>query len=124
LRALAYDVNVLREKGVRFDRLEVMEDFDVTLQLLRLGYKNANLARWCNEQVNSNEAGGCSIYRTMTLQSKCAQKLARLHPAFVKLTQRQTKTSWGGQPRHDVIVQWRKAFESSKGSGGDYVPVD
>ena len=36
LRALAYDVRVMRKLKIRFDRTIVMEDFDVTLQLLRL----------------------------------------------------------------------------------------
>ncbi len=114
MSVLAFDVNVLRKHNIHFSRLKVMEDFDVTLQLLRLGYKNAIVGDYIHSGSPSNSAGGCSIERTMKVQKEAAEKLAELHAPFVKTVLKKTKTAWGGEERTDVIVQWKKAYESSE----------
>lgn len=113
LRALAYNVDVLRKHKVRFDRVTIMEDFDVALQLLRLGYPSVALCGWVHNQMGSGAKGGCSTYRTLELQADGAHTLASLHPEFVKCVEKTTKTAWGGATRTDVVVQWAKAYESS-----------
>ena len=57
--------------------------------------------------------GGCSTYRTMELQGAAAEKLAAKHHPFVKVVIKKTKTAWGGAERKDVIVQWKKAYQSA-----------
>ena len=114
LRVLAYNVPKFFAAEVRYDRLPVMEDFDVTLQLLRKGFPNLLLCNWVNGQGSSNAAGGCSTYRTMEVQEMGAKMLAKKHPEFVKLVRKQTKAAWNGQERTDVMIQWKKAFESSQ----------
>lgn len=116
LRALAYDVETMRELKVRFDRVTIMEDFDVALQLLRRGFPSLCLCQWVHNQVGSGTAGGCSIYRTLAKQAEGAHKLHELHPEFVKVVQKQTKTAWQGALRTDVVVQWARAYASSKGA--------
>lgn len=111
LRVLAYNKDKMPK--VRYDRVPVMEDFDVTLQLLRAGHGNVVLCRWAQDQGMSNAAGGCSTYRTMEVQKQGAEKLKALHPEFVTLVTKQTKTAWGGQARTDVVIQWKKAYGSS-----------
>lgn len=111
MRVLGYNVPVLRKLNIRFDRMQVMEDMDVTLSLLRAGYANLVLNHMVQNQNGSNAEGGCSQWRTPDIQKKAAYRLAELHPSFVKVVQKQTKTAWGGQMRTDVIVQWKKAFE-------------
>lgn len=120
LRVLAYNVETMRKHNVRFDRLIVMEDFDVALQLLQLGYPSMALCSWVHNQVGSGAAGGCSLYRTLERQAEGARGLHKLHPRFVKVVEKTTKTAWGGATRIDVMVQWKKAFESSK-QGGKHV---
>lgn len=117
LRALAYNVDVLRKHKVKFNRIIVMEDFDVTLQLLRLGLPNVVISSYIQNQGSSNAAGGCSTYRTLERQKEGADGLKKLHPDFVKLVTKQTKTAWGGGERTDVVVSWKKAYESSRASG-------
>lgn len=117
LRALGYDASVLKKEGVRFDRLPVMEDFDVALQLLRKGYPSLTLNRWVQDQGTSNAPGGCSTYRSLEVQAKGAKGLARLHPGVVKVVQKETKGAWGGGTRTDVQVAWKKAFEEGKSHG-------
>lgn len=113
LRALAYNVEVLRKHKIKFDR-GAMEDFDVTLQLLRLGYCNVALCSYVQDQQRSNAPGGCSTYRTPAYQAAWCKRLHELHPDFVKLVQKTTKVAWGGSERTDVVISWKKAYESSK----------
>jgi len=114
LRALAYNVTVLRKVKARFDRLIVMEDFDVALQLLRAGYKTCAVAEYVQDQTGSNAPGGCSDYRTLKRQAEGAKGLAKLHAPFVKLVVKKTKTAWGGATRTDVTVRWKDAYASSQ----------
>lgn len=116
MRVLGYYVPTLQKLKVSFLRggpQFTLEDFDMLLQLLRAGKKNLVLARWCQGQGSSNATGGCATYRTLELHNKNAALLAQLHPDFVKLVQKTTKTAWGGATRTDVQVQWKKAYLSS-----------
>jgi len=113
MRLLAYDMDVLRKLGVRFNRLTCMSDFDMTLQLLRAGYPNILLNRWCQNQYGSNATGGCSAYRTPKVLAESAEGLKRLHPDFVTVVEKTTKGAWGGGTRKDVRIQWKKALAAS-----------
>lgn len=115
MRVLAYRAEILHKNKVRFDRLPLQEDFDVTLQLLRKGYKNLVLCEWVNGQGSSGAKGGCSHFRTIEMHNDNVRKLANLHPGFVSIVEKQTKGAWGGQARLDVMVQWKKAYLSSQG---------
>lgn len=117
LRALAYHVPTLREHKISFDRLIVMEDFDVTLQMLRKGLSNFNISTIIQGQSTSNAPGGCSIYRNAKRQEEGAMGLARLHPDFVRVKTKKTNwTGWGSDERTDVTISWKKAYESSRQS--------
>lgn len=117
LRALGYRADILNKEGVRFDRIPVMEDFDVALQLLRLGYPSAQINSYTQDQPGSNTAGGCSTYRTAEVQACGANGLAGFHPDFVTVVQKEPLKSggWDGQPRTDVRIAWKKAFDSYRG---------
>lgn len=92
-------------------RMQVMEDFDITLQLLRKGLPNIVSFEFANNQFGgSGSKGGCSEFRTLKVQCKSAKKLAKLHPNYVKTVEKTTKGSWGGATRTDVRVQWKQAF--------------
>lgn len=114
MRIFGLDLHVLREVGARFDRTKTKEDMDMTLQLLRAGKPNLVFYQWANDHVSSNAPGGCALYRTLELMEKDANTLAALHPGFVRVVKKQTKTSWNGMERTDVVVQWKKAFASSQ----------
>ncbi len=114
LRALCYDADVLAKEKIKF-RIPVMEDFDVQLQLLKRGYKSVQYNQLTQEQRGSNEAGGCSTYRTHKVQAAAAHELARLHPDCVKVVQKELTKGWGGEMggiRTDVKVQWAKAIRA------------
>lgn len=114
MRVLGFNRPMIKELGIEFGRIELMEDFDVTLQLLRKGFPNPILNMWVHNQGGSDTSGGCSTFRTPELQAECANKLAELHPGFVKVVEKSTKTSWGGGTRTDVTVYWKRAFQSGQ----------
>lgn len=100
---------------VKHCRLAVMEDFDVTLQLLEQGFPNAITFWYANGQAKTQSPGGCSIYRTKEVHEESARKLAELHPRFVRLRQKENKTDAGEfGSRLEVTVQWGRAYRSSQ----------
>ena len=112
MRFLGYNKPEVLKTGARFDRIDTKQDFDMTLQLLRKGHKNAVLYSFTHNQPGSNNTGGCSVYRDPEMMDRCSHELAALHPDFVKVVEKQTKTSWGGGIRTDVRIAWKKAYES------------
>ena len=112
----AYDTKILLKTDVKFGRVPVMEDFDLTLQLLRAGYPNVVMNNYVWTQSASNNKGGCSDYRTLEVQKKAAEKLHKLHPEFTTLVERDTKTWKAGmcEKRTDVVCYWEKAYASSQ----------
>lgn len=114
LRVLGYNTQIVLDEGVQFNRLAVMEDFDITLQLLRKGHPNCIINWMVHNQGGSGSAGGCSTYRTLDMQAQAAHRLKELHPEFVTVVEKTTKTAWGGATRTDVRIQWKKAYESAK----------
>ncbi len=106
----AINVRQFFKLGIRFDRLQCMEDFDVVLQFLTKGYPNVLLTdvAW---DTKSGEKGGCSIFRTNEVQTKAAEGLHKLYPDFVKVVSKTSKSAWDNmKTRTDVIVQWKKSY--------------
>jgi hypothetical protein len=112
MRVLGYHAPTLRDVGVRFDAMEVMEDFHVALTLLEAGCKNLILNDYAHNQAGSGAEGGCSHFRTPELHARNAELLASLHPKFVRVVEKTTKGAWGGGTRKDVNIQWKRAFAS------------
>lgn len=108
---LGYRTKVVREE-VEFNRVHLKEDFDYTLQLLRKGYKNVVGYEHCTAPDGFHAPGGCSAEeRTLEATNQSALDLARLHPEFVKVVERDYDKS---MKRLEVIVQWKKAYQSSQ----------
>lgn len=118
-RILAYDVEQVKKVKARFDRVPCKQDFDMTLQLLRAGYPNYVICDYVQGQGGSQAVGGCSAYRTLKMLDDTAHKLAKLHPEFVSVVRKETRSAWGGTrdapvERTEVVVQWKRALESSR----------
>jgi hypothetical protein len=116
LRFLAYRTDTLIRLGIRFDRLPVMEDFDVELALLTNGCPVLCCNWIVQNQGSSNAPGGCSTYRTMKKQEEAAWKLREYYPKFVEVVTKQTKTAWNGQERTDVRIKWKQAYAFGTGA--------
>jgi hypothetical protein len=108
----AYNAEKLLEENIRFDRMLVMEDYDVTLSLLKRGHPNIILFNYAFEQRKAGDVGGCSTYRTWELQRSAAFQLSAQHPGCVKVTVKKSKEKWEGvgTNRVDVNVNWKKAY--------------
>lgn len=92
-------------------RVEVMEDFDLQLQLLRAGLGNCCLFYYANGQKMTSMAGGCSTYRTHELHEASARRLQELHgERLVRLRDKVNKTDREGfGSRKEVTIYWKKA---------------
>jgi len=117
LRILAYQTD--KFLAMKHGRVEVMEDFDVNLQLLRAGHSNITSFYWSNDQRETGTKGGCSEYRTLEVHEASARRLIELHAPFVtprvKTTKARGKDAGKLATRLEVTIQWKKAFASSQG---------
>lgn len=111
---IIYRRSLFLDDRIQHDRMNPMNDFDVNLQLLRLGYDNHLIAEFCYNQGGTNAPGGSSDYRTLTTQAASAHKLAELHPGFVNIRQKSNKTGpIELRERTEVTVFWKKARASA-----------
>jgi len=113
IRALAFQTHAFL--SVEHGRVDVMEDFDVSLQILRNGGSNLSLFYWAQGQSMTNAPGGCSTYRDHELHEKSAKRLSELHPGCVKLVEKRNKTDADGfGTRTEVRIQWKKAWKQGR----------
>lgn len=116
-----HGVNIAKfnEEGLRFDTSEVMEDFNLLLDMFTQGIPNRVFYKYCWDQKGgSGMQGGCSTFRTPEVQHACALALKERYPDFVTVVQKQSKTAWKGngmETRTDVRMQWKKAYEFGRG---------
>jgi hypothetical protein len=93
-------------------RVKVMEDFDITLQLLSRGYPNWISTFYAQDQPGTQNKGGCSDWRTKELHEAAADKMADLWPGIVTTRWKENKTGGDFGRRKEVTIQWKKAFKS------------
>lgn len=103
-QTLFYNRDVLVKHRIRFDRVALMQDLDVNLQLLGLGYRNRVSVKYSFNSRWYGQPGGCSAYRTSELHDKVARKMEKLHPGITKLI---PKPKGGGMT---MRTSWTKAF--------------
>lgn len=113
MRFLVYDLPQVK-KLAKFGRMDYQEDFDICLQLLRKGYKNAVIYEFAQGNPGFNAKGGCEVDRTVDRHNRSVAKLAQLHPGFVTIRKKNDVSSGEFNHRNEVIVYWKKAYESSK----------
>jgi glycosyltransferase involved in cell wall biosynthesis len=116
----AFDREIFMKENIRFDRVPLMQDFDMTLQILKAGYIDRISYKYAHHQAGgSNAKGGCSTYRTPELIRDTAIKMSKLHPGIVTIQAKKSKTTWSGMEkkkgidgtvRTDVNVHWKKAY--------------
>jgi hypothetical protein len=110
LRALAYRKGPFIE--CEHGRVAIMEDFDVTLQLLKMGYRNCILTAYAQDQPGTQAPGGCSDYRTHALHEANVRKMHKLHGDLVKLRQKENKTGGEFGTRLEATIYWEKAHKA------------
>ncbi len=106
---LAYNLRTIYKYGIRFDRVVSKNDYDVTLQLYRLGFPSAVNRLFGHEQIGGPDlSGGNTDYRTEDVHAKASAQLAALHPRFVTVVEKERK-GWSFK-RKDVRVAWSNAL--------------
>lgn len=111
LRALAYRKKEFLE--CEHGRVAIMEDFDVTLQLLERGYQNVVITQYAQDQPQTQMTGGCSDYRTKELHEKNVRLMAKLHPNVVTIRQKENTTGGDFGKRIEATIYWKKAYALS-----------
>jgi len=98
--------------AVEHDRIQFMGDFDVMIQMLKLGYDNHVTALWAQDHGSTNAKGGCSLQRNEEVMNRVANELAEFHPGCVQTKEKINKTGKMAI-RTDVTIYWKKARASA-----------
>lgn len=93
-------------------RVPVMEDFDISLQLLRKKRKTGVTVFWATGQRATNTEGGCALWRTHQLHESAVYKLIELHPGLVHPRVKQNKGGGEFGTRVEATIMWKKAYET------------
>lgn len=112
------DPEILAKEEIRYDAVDLMEDYHVALSLMKKGYDNVVIVDAAWDQARGSGAdGGFALTRTKERQSAAAHKLAELHPDCVKVVVKKPRTGqgevWGGE-RDDVKISWSTALRNGK----------
>lgn len=104
--------------GARFADNPFKEDFHMQLAFLSSGIKTiCNNCYTFDKARGANATGGCSIYRNLTNVNRGSELLKQYYPDFVSLVEK-TNDNWsnleGADKRLEVVVHWKKAFDSSQ----------
>jgi hypothetical protein len=125
-RAWGYTPSVLRDlPDFRFDQVEFLEDFNLCLWVLRSGLNTRMTWHFATGQSGSNTSGGCSGIRTRENHAAAVRQLARLHPAYVRIVQKQTVDDWfgGDGVRDDVVISWARAAQDGRNGVIEQLPL-
>lgn len=111
LRALAYRKREFL--ACVHGRVQIMEDFDITLQLIGKGYENAVIVQYAQDQIVTQMPGGCSDYRTLDMHNTNVIRMAKLHPGVVKVVEKENRSAEavkaGLAKRKELVIYWEKA---------------
>lgn len=110
MHGFGYNRKTLLKQGFKFNAVQFREDFHMALTMLRAGYESLQCYDWCVAPGAYGADGGCSAERTVAASDAAAEVLARLHPGFVRVVDKDYK----GTPRKEVVVSWKKALESGR----------
>lgn len=109
MRVLGYRTDVAPE--VEHGRVDGMSDFDVNMQLLRLGYPSLVLYFWGQGQSGTQTPGGCAINRTHDTHNSEIAKMLAWHGEHVRARQKVNKTGGEFGTRQELTLYWKRAFE-------------
>lgn len=118
MHVLAYNRDKVVKAGCSFTKGVAedfgMDDFHMTLQLLKAGHGNRVSVLYSIGTAASNAPGGASGWRTVQTINKSSQRLVQLHAPYAKLREKKNWKGIDGEQQLDVTVQWRKAYDDSQ----------
>jgi hypothetical protein len=90
------------------------EDFHVTLQLFKMGYKNRLSNKYRVDPGPVQSGGGLTDERTIQAHNESMQKLALAHPGLVALYEKETTAGeWKNTAKVAANISWKKAFKDA-----------
>ena len=93
-QTLFYRADILRREKIRFDRVRLMQDLDVNLQLLQRGYPNKVCTKFSFNARDYRTSGGCQAYRDDALVKHVGGQMELLHPDITRLTPNRKRDGW------------------------------
>lgn len=109
MRVLAYRLPM--DANVQHGRVDGMSDFDIALQLCKLGYPSFVFYDWSQDQPGTQKPGGCALNRTLETHAREVEFMAQAHPGLVT---KRTVAKKGGtefDTRPEVTIFWKKAYK-------------
>lgn len=95
-----YDLSRIDVDSIDWSSIPNAEDFHVMLQLYEAGLPWLLVMEYFVVGKATNEAGGCSSYRTIELHNQSMRQLQAAHPKYVSLTEKVQKTGpWKDQTK-------------------------
>jgi hypothetical protein len=107
-QATAYATDVYN--SLVFGKSNYFEDAERTLQLFKRHHKNAIMFNYAIESGRMNTPGGCSTFRTYEGMRADALSMVARWPGVVTYKEKPDPTFFGGPPRPDINVAWKKAY--------------
>lgn len=102
VRFLAYNTSLFPE-GLQFGRVDIMSDYDLTLQLLKKGYPNIVLLSHCQQDPGANtKKGGCTEQRNAEKHKIERLKMIGWHSSRI---------CQHGETPFSLKCQWQKAWK-------------
>jgi hypothetical protein len=95
----------VRRAKARFDRVPVVQDIDMALQLLKAGVQTIALTRVSFNASGEGIPGGCTVYRTDALRVKTFRQMKKLHPGICDLGYKEK----GGRTMPFIRVKYAEA---------------
>jgi hypothetical protein len=106
-RAWGLRADIIKEHDLKFTC--PVDDLEMTIQLIRMGYSNWVTYLTVQDQKESQSPGGASTYRTLEYHNACHEQINRWHPDYTRLVEKATKAGWfDGKPRKEVVISWGK----------------
>lgn len=102
-----WNLTLLKCLKLRFDRVPLMQDLDMNLQLLAHGYPSRVLTRVSFVAKPENYKGGCSIFRTTPFKMRACRKLANIHKGIIEVHLKEK----GGEDYYFLKTKWRLALK-------------
>lgn len=105
-QTLFYNRVDIEAAGARFDRVPLMQDLDMNLQLLRAGYRSRTSTRWSFNHRPEDAPGGCALFRTDDLKQQAGRRMMELHPGITELKEKEKY----GRTYYYMKTHWKNAF--------------
>jgi TET-associated glycosyltransferase-like protein len=103
---------------IRYDRINGLSDFDMTLQLLRAGLPSLVFHRWAQGHQQTQARGGLAAgIRTHDRHASEIRQLCELHPGLVRPRKKANVSGGEFGTREEMTVEWKMALDWDRRMG-------